>query len=435
MLLAGPWLIPPKAAAASSILRDTLFLGNNDKELFVATNERYFRYVIVGGGLAGASAVAGIREIDKNSPVLLMCSEPHFPYHRPPLSKGLWLGKKSVDDIYVNPAGYYEANGVTLISGHPAERVDARNKTVSCGNGLIYSYDSLLIATGGTPRTFSGGQAGVSYFRYLDDYTSLRKELVPGKSALVIGGGFIGSEMAAALSACGIKVTMLFPEKYPCASVFPESLGKAVLDRFVRAGVSVFSEDKPRGFDLSGRHGASVGTEKGETLAADCIIAGIGIRPSIEIAEKAGLLCDNGIVVNERLQTSDPNIFAAGDVARFPYHALSSLVRLEHWDNALAQGRLAGRNMAGAHDAYTYMPYFFSDIFEYGYEAVGEINPALDTIEDWRKDREKGVVYYLKNDRCVGVLLFNVWEKVDAARELIKAGPAQPVAALRGAIQ
>ncbi len=399
----------------------------------MATNENFFTYIIVGGGVAGASAIAGIRDVDKSGTILLLCSEPHLPYHRPPLSKGLWLGKKAVGDIFVNPVGYYEDNGVSLVNGNPAEKLDARNKTVACASGAVYSYTSLLIATGGTPRTFSGGQAGINYYRYLDDYVSLKKELVPGKSVVVAGGGFIGSEMAAVLSACGVGVTMVFPERYPCASVFPASLGKAVLARFARAGIRMLTEDKPLGFDLTGARPAAR-TLRGEAIATDCIIAGIGMRPSSEIAERAGLLCDNGIVVNEHLQTSDPDVYAAGDVARFPYHALSSLMRVEHWDNAVSQGRLAGRNMAGAQEAYAHMPYFFSDLFEYGYEAVGDVNPSFDTIEDWQKEHEKGVIYYVKNNRCVGVLLFNVWDKCDAARAIIQAGPAQPVSALRGAI-
>jgi 3-phenylpropionate/trans-cinnamate dioxygenase ferredoxin reductase component len=400
----------------------------------VALTEKFFKYVIVGGGVAGASAVAGIRDIDASSAILLICSEPHLPYHRPPLSKGLWLGKKSVNDIFVNPETYYETNKVALVNGNPAERLDARNKTVTCASGTEYSYGSLLIATGGTPRTFSGGQAGINYYRYLDDYVSLRKELVAGKSVVIAGGGFIGSEMAAVLSACGVGVTMVVPERYLCASVFPVSLGTAVLARFARAGIRILTEDKPLGFDMTGTRPVTR-TVRGETIVSDCIIAGIGLMPSSEIAEKAGLLCDNGIVVNERLQTSAPDVYAAGDVARFPYHALSSLMRMEHWDNAVSQGRLAGRNMAGAQEAYGHMPYFFSDLFEYGYEAVGDVSPSSDTIEDWQKEHEKGVIYYVKNNRCVGVLLFNVWDKCDAARAIIRAGTSQPVSALRGAIR
>ena len=400
----------------------------------MALNENFFKYVIVGGGVAGASAVAGIRDIDTSGAILLICSEPHLPYHRPPLSKGLWLGKKSVNDIYVNPETYYETNRVTLVNGNPAERLDARNKTVTCASGTEYSYGSLLIATGGTPRTFSGGQAGINYYRYLDDYLSLKKELSAGKSVVIAGGGFIGSEMAAVLSACGVGVTMVVPERYLCASVFPVSLGTAVLARFARAGIRILTEDKPLGFDMTGTRPVTR-TVRGETIVSDCIIAGIGIMPSSEIAERAGLLCDNGIVVNEHLQTSAPDVYAAGDVARFPYHALSSLMRMEHWDNAVSQGRLAGRNMAGAQEAYGHMPYFFSDLFEYGYEAVGDVSPSSDTIEDWQKEHEKGVIYYVKNNRCVGVLLFNVWDKCDAARAIIRAGTSQPVSALRGSIR
>ncbi len=393
-----------------------------------------FPYVIIGGGLAGASAVAGIREVDKNGAVLLVCSEPHLPYHRPPLSKGLWLGKKSIDDIYVYAANYYEDNGVTVVGGNPAVSIDTSNKTVACASGVEYSFQKLLIATGGAPKTLPGGQAGISYFRYLDDYVSLRRELVPGKSAVIVGGGFIGSEMAAVLAANKVSVTMLFPGHYPCEAVFPASLGGAVRGRFERGGIRLLTETKPAGFDLNGKRPVTR-TESGEKIESDCIIAGIGIRPSTEIAEKAGIVCDNGIVVNEQLQSSASDIYAAGDVARFPYRIVSSLMRVEHWDNAMSQGTCAGRNMAGAHEAYVHMPYFFSDLFEYGYEAVGDVNASYDTVEDWRTEYEKGVVYFVKNARCVGVLLLNVWDKLDAARAVIRDGAAGSVAALRGAIR
>jgi NADPH-dependent 2,4-dienoyl-CoA reductase/sulfur reductase-like enzyme len=306
------------------------------------------------------------------------------------------------------------------------------NKTALCSSGAEYSFQKLLIATGGAPKTLPGGQAGISYFRYLDDYDSLRRELVPGKSAVIVGGGFIGSEMAAALSANKIGVTMLFPGRYPCEAVFPPSLGEVVRSRFERAGIRMLTEQKPVGFDLSGTRPATR-TQSGEKIESDCIIAGIGIRPSAEIAEKAGIVCDNGVVVNEQLQSSAPDIYAAGDVARFPYHALSSLMRVEHWDNAIFQGKCAGRNMAGAHEAYTHMPYFFSDLFEYGYEAVGDVNASYDTVEDWQKEYDKGVVYFVKNQRCVGVFLLNVWDKCDAARAVITDGAVG--SALRGAIR
>lgn len=400
----------------------------------MAANKLHFKYVIVGGGVAGASAVEGIREVDNDGTILIICSEPQLPYNRPPLSKGLWLGKKSLADIFVHDAAFYESMKVTVENSDPAESIDARNKTVVCSSGTSFFYDSLLIATGGTPRTFSGGQAGIEYYRYLDDYVSLRKELTPGKTAVVIGGGFIGSEMAAVLSANEIGVTMIFPDLYPCAAVFPPSLGKAVMARFAAAGIRLIPSDKAISFNVGGNQPV-VTTARGETIVSDCIIAGIGILPSTEIAENAGLRCDNGIVVDEQLRTSDSNIFAAGDVARFPYAALGELMRVEHWDNAVMQGRLAGKNMAGAHEPYTHLPYFFSDLFEFGYEAVGDVNSSYEIFEDWVTENKKGVMYYLKNQRCVGVLLLNVWDKCDAAREIIKAGKRQPAMALRGAIR
>lgn len=379
-----------------------------------------FKYVIIGAGLAGASAVQTIREIDKNSPVLLIGSEPHLPYHRPPLSKGLWLGKKKLEDIFILKQSYFSENAITVMTGVAADSIDVRNKTVVCSDGTVFSYEKLLLATGGSPKTLSAGQAGICYYRYLDDYLSLRNdECLQIKKAVIIGGGFIGSEMAAALSQNSIAVTMIFPEQYPCSTVFPRNLGIAIKRRFEQAGIRILTEDIPVSFGLSGASPVTR-TKKGQVLGSDCVIAGIGITPSLSLAKNAGLACANGIIVNSFLQTSDPDVYAAGDNALFPYPALDKNIRVEHWDNALAQGKLAARNMAGLCERYEYMPYFFSDLFEFGYEAVGDINASYDIYEDWQEEFQKGVIYYLQNGLVKGVLLFNVWEKTEEARRIIR---------------
>jgi NADPH-dependent 2,4-dienoyl-CoA reductase/sulfur reductase-like enzyme len=396
-----------------------------------------FTYVIVGGGLAGASAVEGIRERDQSGPILLIGSEKHLPYDRPPLSKKLWFGKKKVEDIFLHGRTFYEEKGVALMPGRTVEALDAGSRTVTDNAGSVCQYEKLLLATGGRPRTLpipGGDLAGICYYRALDDYERMRGELGEGKSAVVIGGGFIGSEMAAALAINKIKVTMIFPEPRPVSRVFPQPLGMAIQKEYLKRGVQVLAGDRPAAIERKGAKFVT-STQAGRKIESDAVIVGIGIAPSIELAERAGLKTGNGIVVNEYLQTSDSNIYAAGDNAFFPYHALGVQTRVEHWDNALNQGKYAGRNMAGGREAYSYMPYFFSDLFEFGYEAVGDVNANLDIVYDWQKEFDTGVVYYLKDRKVRGAMMCNVWEKVEAARDLIRKGETVTPEGLRGAIR
>jgi 3-phenylpropionate/trans-cinnamate dioxygenase ferredoxin reductase subunit len=390
-----------------------------------------YKYIIVGGGLAGGYAVQGIREIDRTGPILMIGDERHLPYDRPPLTKQLWFGKKKVEDIFVKDWQFYDQNGVTLIRGKQVVRIDPPRRTVTDSGRAEYQYERLLLATGGRPRVLPipGGQAeGVCYYRNLDDYLRMRSEAAEGKRAVVIGGGFIGSEIAAALRTNKVDVAMIFPGPCLCHHVFPDYLGDEITGRYRARGIRIMAGEKPARIDRKAG-GFSVRTESGAEVMADIVIAGIGIRPEETLAEKAGLSVRDGIVVNEYLQTSQPEIYAAGDNARFPYQALGSQMRVEHWDNAVTQGKWAGRNMAGANEPYTHMPYFYSDLFEFGYEAVGDVDSRLETSPDWTKENDTGVIYYLRDGRVRGAMMCNVWQKLDQARELIRRGaPTTPEA-------
>lgn len=399
--------------------------------------ERTYPYVIVGGGLAGASAVEGIRERDKNAPILLISADSYLPYHRPPLSKQLWFGKKKVEDIFVHDPHFYDQSGVTVLCGIAVTSLDANRKQVVTSEGGRYAYQKLLLATGGAPRRLpipGGDLDGISYYRTLDDYTKLREAPSGGKSAVIIGGGFIGSEMAAALAANKIDVTMIFPGPYLVNRVFPPYLGRALTDNFLARGIKILTNEKPSAF-AKNDGGFTTTTASGRKIDSELLIVGIGIAPSIDLAQAAGLETGNGIVVNGRFHSSDPAVYAAGDNAFFPYPALGKSTRIEHWDNALNQGKWAGRNMAGADEAFSYMPYFFSDLFEFGYEAVGEVDASLQTFADWQKENDTGVIYYLAEGKVRGVMMCNVWDKVDAARELIRKGAPATPEDLRGAIR
>lgn len=398
--------------------------------------DQSYGYVVVGGGLAGASAVEGIREHDKDGSVLLIAKERHLPYHRPPLSKKLWFGQKRVDEIFVYSEDFYERNSVTVELNTKMTRLDASRKNITDQAGKTIHYDKLLLATGGVPRVLpipGGSLDGICYYHYLDDYLHTRNAASEGKSAVLIGGGFIGSEIAAALNINKIRVTMIFPAPYLVSRVFPEYLGRAVQQSYLDRGVEILSEDRPVSFARIGEK-FLVQTAKGARIESDLLIVGVGIVPETKLAEEAGLQINNGIVVNEYLQTSHPDIYAAGDNAFFPYRALNRQMRVEHWDNALNQGLCAGRNMAGAHEPYTYMPYFFSDLFQFGYEAVGDVNGNLETFADWRKENDTGVIYYLEGERVRGAMMCNVWDKLEVARELIRRGDRVTAGSLRGAI-
>jgi NADPH-dependent 2,4-dienoyl-CoA reductase/sulfur reductase-like enzyme len=231
----------------------------------------------------------------------------------------------------------------------------------------------------------------------------------------------------------GVNVTMVFPTSYICDRVFPPYLGQAIQEHFRGRGVTVLTDDQPIAFEKAGSRFATK-TREGRAIESDMLIIGVGIKPATELAEGAGLEISNGIVVDELLRTSSPDIYAAGDNAFFPYQALGRRTRIEHWDNAIAQGKWAGRNMAGAAEPYTHMPYFFSDLFEFGYEAVGDVDSRLSTYADWQKENDTGVIYYLEDGKVRGMMMCNVWEKVDVARDIIRRGERVSVESLRGAL-
>jgi NADPH-dependent 2,4-dienoyl-CoA reductase/sulfur reductase-like enzyme len=399
--------------------------------------EESYDYIIVGAGLAGASAVRGIREVDDEGAVLLIGSETFPPYHRPPLTKGLWLGKKRVEDIFVLKEDFYIESGIDTAFDTTVIAINPDAHTITDDREVTYEYGSLLLATGGTPRKLpipGGDLEGIIYYRALSDYITLHQAAEAGKSVLVIGGGFIGSEIAAALHTNELAVTMLFPEQYLASRVFPAGLGLAVTEQYREKGITVHAGDVPTDIARQGE-GWAVTTQNGLRLEADLLVVGIGITPSVELAKQAGLAVSNGIEVNEYLQTSDPAIFAAGDNALFPYPALNMSQRVEHWDNAKTGGKFAGKNMAGAGIPYDYMPYFYSDLFEFGYEAVGQVDARLQTVEDWQQEYHTGVIYYLQDGNVRGAMMCNVWEKVDAARDLIRTGKTLTPDELRGAIR
>ncbi len=380
-----------------------------------------YDYVIVGGGVAGYAAIEGIREIDKAGRILLVAAENDLPYDRPPLSKQLWKGDQKIGEIFKQNAQWYEKNGVELRLGKRVVSIDRKARTASLDDGGQVAYQKLLLATGGKPRRLpvpGGDLEEICYYRNAADYRTLRPLVTQGTTALVVGSGFIGSEMAAALATVGAKVTLIAPGSYLCRHILPESIGKAMNALYIARGVELLLGHAIRSISRRGG-GFEVKTEQGRTLSPQIIVAGVGIEADVEVARATGLKVGNGIEVDEYLRTSDPGIYAGGDVASFPDEILGRR-RVEHWDNALAQGHDAGKNMAGANARFSYMPFFFSDLFEYGYEAVGDCDSSLQTYVDWIEPEKTGVVYYLKDSKVRGVLTWGIFGKTDAAREIIR---------------
>jgi NADPH-dependent 2,4-dienoyl-CoA reductase/sulfur reductase-like enzyme len=307
--------------------------------------------------------------------------------------------------------------GADLLLGRRATALDLQAKKVVDHEGAEYTFEKLLIATGGTPRQLPFGGEGTIYFRTLADFRRLHAMAEQGKSFAVIGGGFIGSEIAAALAMQGCKVTLLFPEDGIGARLFPADLASFLVGYYGEKGVVALPGEQVTGMSQRGSQQV-VETKSGRKVTADVVVAGIGIVPNTGLARDAGLEVDDGIVVDSGLRTSHPDVFAAGDVARFDAPSLGRM-RVEHEDNAVTMGHAAGRAMAGDPTAYSHLPYFYSDLFELGYEAVGQMDPRGEVVADWKEPFRKGVVYYLRDGRVRGVLLWNTWDQVDAARSLI----------------
>jgi NADPH-dependent 2,4-dienoyl-CoA reductase/sulfur reductase-like enzyme len=380
-------------------------------------------YVIIGGGLAAASAIEGIRRHDSEGSILLLSRENFTPYHRPPLSKDLWFGKSTKDALPVHDDAFYRERAVELQLRREVVELDAARHLVWDERGLEYGYQRLLLATGGRPRRLAleGDEVeGLHYFRDLEDYLFLERRLERFEHALVIGGGFIGAELAAALRHAGKEVTFLYDHEYPLHRVLPRDLGLFVADSYRQRGIETISEDKVLALEEA-QGLIQARTAGGGVISTQLVVAGIGIEPEVDLAEAAGLDVEDGIVVDEFARTTDPDIYAAGDVARYPCVPLGRSLRVEHWDHAQQQGRCAGANMAGAVEPFEGIPYFFSDLFDLGFEAVGELDPALRVEAVWREPLREGVVYYLRDDVIRGVLLWNVWGAVDWARDLIRA--------------
>lgn len=386
----------------------------------------HYKYLVIGGGMTADAAIEAIRQTDPAAAVGMIGAEPSPPYNRPPLSKALWKGKP-LESIWRGT----ERRGATLHLGRIARTLDVAGHRAVDDQGTEYTWNKVLLATGGTPRQLLFGEGDIIYFRSVADYTRLRHLTERGGRFAVIGSGFIGSEIAAALAMNKKEVVLLSPERGICERLLPRTLAASLVDVYRGHGVDVWSGEMVAGVTRQdGRY--LVMTGSGRSVTVDGVVAGIGLMPNIDLARDAGLRVGNGILVDEQLRAGHPDVYAAGDVAEFYNPALATRIRVEHEDNANTMGRAAGRAMAGSPEPYHHLPFFYSDLFDLGYEAVGVLDARLETVEDWKEPNRTGVVYYLQSGRVRGVLLWNTWGQVDAARAVIAdPGPVR-AATLKG---
>jgi len=383
---------------------------------------RDYTYLIVGGGMTAAAAVAGIREIDRAGTIGLIGAELHPPYDRPPLTKALWKG-----DPLASIWRRVDRYGVSSHLGRTAQSLDAATRQVIDDHGTSYSYNKLLLATGCTPRRLPFGDDQIIYFRTVDDWQRLRGLTGRDTRIAIVGGGFIASELAASLASNNQQVVMIFPDQGIGSRLYPSELATFLNDLYRERGVELLPESKVTGCES--RDDRTVLTVRGNPegderhVIVDGVVAGIGVRPNVDLAQAAGLQVDDGIRVDASLRTSDPNIYAAGDVASFYDHSLNEWRRVEHEDNANTMGGYAGVAMAGRAVVYDHTPFFYSDFFDFGYEAVGQIDSRLEMVTEWKVPCREGVIHYQRDGRVRGVLLWNIWGQVDAARRLIGALP------------
>jgi NADPH-dependent 2,4-dienoyl-CoA reductase/sulfur reductase-like enzyme len=332
------------------------------------------KYVLIGGGLAAGQAAKQIREADATGPILLVGQEPHLPYDRPPLSKEFLRGEKPREQLFFDAEAFYRDRGIELALGVAVRELDSVDKTVRLANGDVVSFEKALISTGGRPvhlKVPGADLPGVHYLRTLDDSAAIADEVAPGRRAVIVGAGFIGLELAASLTQKGIHVAVVEAAPHVWARFADPALAGFFQEHCARKGVAFYTGEKVAEI-RGGSRPSSIATMAGRELPCDFVCVGVGIVPNVELAREAGLDVDNGVVVNEFLQSSHSDIYAAGDVAAYLDPLFGKRRRVEHWGHAEYSGQLAGRNMAGGREPYDLLTYVWSDVFDLHLEFAGD---------------------------------------------------------------
>lgn len=383
--------------------------------------------VVIGGGLAGAKATEALRDNGYEGAVTLIGAENQLPYERPPMSKGYLAGQASFDDALVHPASWYQEHNITLRGGTSATAIDTAGHLVTLNDGSSVPYDKLVLATGSTVRRLDldGADAdGIHYLRTVEDSDAIRATFGEGKKLVLIGGGWIGLEVASAARAAGTTVTVLEGGKLPLLRVLGETVAQVFADLHIANGVDLRTDVQITGITTDKGQATGVQLADGEIVEADAIVIGIGVLPVTDIAEAAGIAVDNGVLVDASLRSSDPDIFAVGDIANHQHPVLGHRVRVEHWATALNQPAAAVSALLGNDTAYTELPYFYSDQYDLGCEYIGHVTPgSYDRvlIRGSLADREFVAFWIDSDSRILAAMAVNVWDVLDQIKPLIAA--------------
>jgi 3-phenylpropionate/trans-cinnamate dioxygenase ferredoxin reductase subunit len=378
-------------------------------------------FVIVGASLAGAEAAETLREEGFDGRLVLVGAEGERPYERPPLSKDYLRGEVGREKVYVHPDAFYAEHDIELRLGRTVDALDTSRGELELDGGERLAYDRLLLTMGAEPRRLSipGSELeGVLYLRSVQDSDALRARLDRDGAVVVVGAGWIGAEVAASARQRGLEVTVLEPLAVPLERVLGSELGAVYRDIHTDHGVQMLMGTGVEAFEGS-TEVERVRTSDGRELECDFVVVGIGVRPRTGLAERAGLAVDNGVLVDERLQTSVPGVFAAGDVANAQHPFYGERIRVEHWANALNQGPAAARNMLGQERAYERLPYFFSDQYDVGMEYTGFARSWDRVVFRGGPATREFIAFWILEDRVVAGMNVNVWDETDSIKRLI----------------
>jgi 3-phenylpropionate/trans-cinnamate dioxygenase ferredoxin reductase component len=370
--------------------------------------------VIVGAGLAGAKAAETLREEGFDGRLVLVGEEPERPYERPPLSKEYLRGEAETKP-HVHDQGFYQDNSIELLSSTHATEIDAGSREVVLSGDRRLGFDRLLLATGAEPRRLDvpGGELdGIHYLRTLPDSERIGERIVAGQRLVVVGSGWIGAEIAASARQKGSEVTVVEMASLPLERVLGPEIGRIYLDLHREHGVEFLPETTVDRFEGEGSVQRVI-TADGAAIETEFVVVGVGVAPRTELAETAGLRIDNGVLVDEQLQSSVPGVYAAGDVANARHPFYGHRLRVEHWDTALHQGPVAARNMLGAGDAYDRIPYFFSDQYDTGMEYSGHATEWDEVVFRGDVGAREFIAFWLKDERLVAGMNMNVWDVSD----------------------
>lgn len=390
-------------------------------------------HVIVGASLAGATAAAELREQGFEGRVVLVGSEPELPYERPPLSKDYLRGEVARESALVHPADFYESHDIELRLGRTVAELDLHASEAVLDGGERVRFDRLLLATGSRPRPISvaGAQLdGVRYLRTLADADALTTAFRDAQRVVVVGAGWIGAEVAASARSLGLEVALVEQAQVPLERVLGSEVGQIYADVHREHGVDLVGDAAVEAFEGASRV-ERVRLADGRTLDCDLVVVGVGVLPNVELAAAAGLEVGNGVLADQRLCTSDPRVFAAGDVAAAWHPLYDSRLRVEHWANARGQGPVAARSMLGGEEAYDAVPYFFSDQYDVGMEYSGHAVGEDEVVFRGDPATREFVAFWLRDGRVVAGMNVNVWDVADTIQGLIRSGRTVDLARLR----